>query len=218
MARPRTHHDEKRQELIQISFELFMKNGYENTSIQGIMKAAQISKGAMYHYFTCKEDVLNAVLNYIIDLDKQRVEPILNDPSKSVLERLIMGTLGTPSTAEEVQIATEYVLERPASIVDYRARELSKIKSLPDIAKLIREGIDSGEFHTEYPEEMAEFIYSAALSTVEMAMHPTDMTVLRRKIDAFLKLLIYCLGLEKKEQDILSAAFNEIFKLEQVNE
>ena len=55
MARPSTHHDEKKQALIKMAFELFMKNGYENTSIQDIMNVAQISKGAMYHYFTCKE-------------------------------------------------------------------------------------------------------------------------------------------------------------------
>jgi Transcriptional regulator len=54
MARPRTHHDQKKQELIKVAFELFMKDGYENTSIQDIMNVAQISKGAMYHYFTCK--------------------------------------------------------------------------------------------------------------------------------------------------------------------
>jgi len=37
-----------------MAFELFMKDGYENTSIQDIMNVAQISKGAMYHCFTCK--------------------------------------------------------------------------------------------------------------------------------------------------------------------
>ena len=216
MARPRTHHDEKKQGIIQISFELFMKNGYEGTSIQDIMKAAQISKGAMYHYFTCKEDILDAVLNYIIDLDKQRLEPILNDSSLTPLQKLMGAMLSGPQPpSEEVRQAAEYVMQRPASIFDYRARELSRARSIPSIANLIREGVDAGEFHTQYPEEMAEVMYSAAQSIGELTEQPVDMAVLRRKIDAFAKLLIYCLGLEKKDQDILLAFFNDSVKPEQ---
>ncbi len=55
MARPNTHFNNKRDELILIAFQLFTKKGYEETSISDIMKKAEISKGALYHYFTSKE-------------------------------------------------------------------------------------------------------------------------------------------------------------------
>ena len=215
MARPCTHHNERKQKLIKIAFELFMKNGYESTSIQDIMNAAKISKGAMYHYFTCKEDILDAVLNYIIDLDVKRLESVFNSTILSPLEKLTATmSFDTPQVAEEVQQATEYVMKRKDSIFDYRARELSKKRTIPKLTALIQEGIAAGEFHTKYPEEMAAFICASLQSMGELVIYQTDSIALLRTMDAFIQLLTHCLGLEKKEQDFLADFFKERFKFE----
>jgi len=212
MARPSTHHDEKKQALINIAFELFMRDGYEDTSIQDIIAAAKISKGAMYHYFTCKENILDAVLNYIIDLDEKRSEQILNSTTLRPIEKLTaMMSFDRLQTARKVKQAAEYVMQKPDSIFDYRARELSKKRSIPSIANLIREGMAVGEFHTKYPEEMASFIYVSVLSIGELIVQQTDISALRRNIEALIELLTHCLGLEKKEQDFLTAFFKNQF-------
>ena len=214
MARPRTHHEEKKQELIKIAFELFMKNGYENTSIQDIMNAAQISKGAMYHYFICKEDVLDAVLNFIIDQDVKRLEPVFNNTSLSAMEKLIAAmSCGNVQTTGEIQQATEYILKRRDSIFDYRARELSKNRTIPKLADLIREGVASGEFRTDFPEEMASFIFASSQSLSEMIMNQVGGPDFQRAVDAFVQLLTHCLGLEKSEQNFLSDFFKEQFEM-----
>ena len=212
MARPRTHHEGKKQELIKVSFDLFMEKGYENTSIQDIMNVAQVSKGAMYHYFTCKEDILDAVLNYIIDLDVQRLEPIIGNPSLSALEKMIVAMSGNvPQVTEELQRAIDYITKRPASIFDYRARELSKNRTVPRLIDLIKEGVETGEFHTEYPAEMAVFIYSAAQTISELLVYQADGANLSQTMDAFIVLLANCLGLEKERQDFLTDFFHEKF-------
>ena len=214
MARPRTHHDEKKQELVKMAFELFMRDGYENTSIQDIMNVAQISKGAMYHYFTCKEDILDAVLTYIIDLDEKRSAPMLNSTTLRPIEKLTaMMSLDTPKAPPEVEQAAKYVMQRKDSIFDYRARELSKKRSIPSLASLIKEGVAAGEFHTQYPEEMAIFIYSSMQSIGEsIALHRTDIPTLEKSINAIIELLTFCLGLKKKEQDFLADFFKKQFK------
>jgi len=215
MARPCTHHNERKQELIKITFELFMRNGYENTSIQDIMNVAKISKGAMYHYFTCKEDILDAVLNYIIDLDVKRLESVFNSTILSPIEKLTATmSFDTLQVAEEVQQATEYVMKRKDSVFDYRARELSKKRTIPQLTALIQEGIAADEFHTEYPEEMAVFICASFQSMGEFIIYQTDRSALLRAIDAFVQLLTHCLGLEKKERDFLVDFFRDRFKFE----
>ena len=215
MARPRTHHDEKKQELIQMAFQLFMKDGYENTSIQDIMNVAQISKGAMYHYFTCKDDILDAVLNYIIDLDEKRSEPMLNSTTLRPIEKLTATmSLDVPQKSQEVNQATAYIMQRQDSIFDYRARELSKKRSIPVIADLIQEGIAVGEFHTQYPEEMAAIIYASVQSIGELIMRQPDKLTIPRMLDALVELLTHCLGLEKKEKDFLTLFFKEQLRSE----
>ncbi len=58
---------EKRQEQIIITaLENFANRGYHRTSISDIAKAAGISKGLMYNYFDSKEDLLIAVLEYVL--------------------------------------------------------------------------------------------------------------------------------------------------------
>lgn len=74
-----------------------MMHGYENTSIQDIIKTAKISKGAMYHYFACKENILDDILNYIIDSDMKRYASMLNDSNISAFEKLIQVMSHEPS-------------------------------------------------------------------------------------------------------------------------
>jgi len=213
MSRPRTHHDQKKQELTKMAFELFMRDGYENTSIHDIMNVAQISKGTMYHYFTCKEDILDAVLNYIIDLDEKRTESTLNSTTLRPIEKLTSTMLYDASQeSQEVKQATEYVMQRKDSIFDYRARELSKNRTIPSLTNLIREGIAAGEFHTKYPEEMAIFIYASVQSIGELIMQQPDKPTMQRAFEALIELLTHCLGLEKKEQDFLTTFFKEQLK------
>ena len=212
MARPSTHHDEKKQKLIEMAFHLFMKDGYENTSIQDIMNVAQISKGAMYHYFACKEDILDAVLNYIIDLDEKWSKPILDNATLRPLEKLAAVMSVKPMrNAPEVNKATEYMLQRQDSIFDYRARELSKRRTIPSLTALIKEGIEAGDFHTQYPEEMAVFIYVSMQSICETMFLQADKDALLRSKNAVFELLTHCLGLEKKERDYLAVFFDEQF-------
>ena len=203
-------YDEKRLKLIKIAFELFIAKGYENTSIQDIIRAAKISKGAMYHYFTSKEDILDAVLNYIIDLDVKRLKPMLNDPSLSSMEKITSAmSFQAPQASEEIRRATEYTIQRPASIFDYRARELSRQRSIIGLTNLIYEGVARGEFRTDYPEEMAAFICASSQAMGELIMRPGDENSFQTRIDAFIHMLTKCLGLDGSQQDFLANFFKK---------
>lgn len=42
---------------------LFLKNGYDKTSLSQILEASNCSKGGFYHYYTSKEDLIPQILN-----------------------------------------------------------------------------------------------------------------------------------------------------------
>ncbi|HFL7177103.1 TPA: TetR/AcrR family transcriptional regulator, partial [Enterococcus faecium] len=48
----------RKEEIMDISFRLFMKNGYMNTTTQDIIDEAKISRGLLYYHFKNKEDIL----------------------------------------------------------------------------------------------------------------------------------------------------------------
>lgn len=51
------------EQIIVVSANLFKERGYDKTSIQDIIDALGMSKGAIYHHFKSKEEVLNAVID-----------------------------------------------------------------------------------------------------------------------------------------------------------
>ena len=56
--------EETVQLILDVSYRLFMEKGYEYTSIQDIIdNLGGLSKGAIYHHFKSKEEILIAVID-----------------------------------------------------------------------------------------------------------------------------------------------------------
>ena len=53
--------EETRRDLVAASLELFGKYGFDGTSVNQIVEKAGLTKGAFYHYFQSKEDVLQEI-------------------------------------------------------------------------------------------------------------------------------------------------------------
>ncbi|QKJ20175.1 TetR/AcrR family transcriptional regulator [Microbacterium hominis] len=56
--------------------ELFATQGYATTSVQQIVEAAGVTKGAMYHYFESKDDLLFGIYDKLLSLQKARLDEI----------------------------------------------------------------------------------------------------------------------------------------------
>ena len=58
--------EETVNKIIEVSMQLFLEKGYEHTSIQDIVNnLGGLSKGAIYHHFKSKEDILDVVMDNI---------------------------------------------------------------------------------------------------------------------------------------------------------
>jgi AcrR family transcriptional regulator len=57
--------------------ELFASRGYANTSVQQIVEAAGVTKGAMYHYFRSKDDLLFGIYEHLLTLQGERLAAIV---------------------------------------------------------------------------------------------------------------------------------------------
>jgi AcrR family transcriptional regulator len=66
---------------------LFAERGYDRTSVQEIVEAAGVTKGALYHYFGSKDDLLHEIYGRVLRLQTERLEAIASRPA-DVRERL----------------------------------------------------------------------------------------------------------------------------------
>jgi AcrR family transcriptional regulator len=63
--------------VLKAALDLFASQGYATTSVQQIVEAAGVTKGAMYHYFQSKDDLLFAIYDRILTLQKRRLDEIV---------------------------------------------------------------------------------------------------------------------------------------------
>ncbi|MGY3683729.1 AcrR family transcriptional regulator [Streptomyces sp. TE33382] len=62
------------QRLLAAATRLFAEQGYDRTSVQEIVEAAGVTKGALYHYFGSKEDLLQEVYSRMLRLQQERLD------------------------------------------------------------------------------------------------------------------------------------------------
>ena len=56
---------QKRKKIIDKEWELFIKNGYEETKVEDITRELGVSKGSFYTYFETKDELLYEILGKI---------------------------------------------------------------------------------------------------------------------------------------------------------
>src|ERR1700756_5525402 len=56
-----------RDQLIEVATRLFAEHGYEGTSIEAVLSAAGVSRGALYHHFAGKEALFEGVVSAVSD-------------------------------------------------------------------------------------------------------------------------------------------------------
>jgi len=146
--------------ILETAMKLFAEKGYEHTSIQDIINnLGGLSKGAIYHHFRSKEDILSAVTTKMSKQSNKMLFEIQNAPGltgKEKLKKLLVESVNR-SVHDEIFAVAPNIGESPALVfsilrgtIDYTA----PMYVLP----IIEQGIVDGSIQTDYPKELAELI------------------------------------------------------------
>ena len=103
-----------RRALLKHAVQLFEANGYAATSVQSIVDAAGLTKGAFYHHFETKEDLLCRVHDEFINYQLGRARAVMADQTQrpdQLLRRLITEALLEPMSIYKSEI-TVFMQER----------------------------------------------------------------------------------------------------------
>jgi len=87
-----------RNRILKMSRRLFTAKGYEDTTMEDIAEAAEVSKATLYNYFSSKENLLLGIAEAALDEIRQLIDTDLREEPDS-LEKLrrVMETLVTDS-------------------------------------------------------------------------------------------------------------------------
>ena len=81
--------EEKRAELLTEARRLFVENGYEDTSMATLAKAAGVAGNTIYWYFADKDDVLLAVLDAVLSDVLTDYQQVANAPLEDQIEWVV---------------------------------------------------------------------------------------------------------------------------------
>ena len=201
----RNKHPEKTVNLIlDVAFRLFMEKGYEHTSIQDIIAhLGGLSKGAIYHHFKSKEDILVAVTDRMTAESNQMLAAVRDRSDLSGKERLktiFKESINRPVQNDIFTVAPDF--HNNAKLLFSLLHDTMEEAAPNYILPIIKQGISDGSIETEYPEQLAELILLTANVWMNpMIFHNTEEEVCR-KFMVFSQML-QGFGLDIVDQDIL---------------
>ena len=203
MARNR-HPEETVNLILGVAFRLFMEKGYEHTSIQDIINnLGGLSKGAIYHHFKSKEDILVAVIDRMTAESNQMLADIRDSSGLSGEEKLkkIFRESISRSVQNDIFTVAPDFRDNPKLLFSLLHDTIDN--AAPNyILPIIRQGISDGSIKTDYPEQLAELILLAANVWMNPMIFDSTEEESRRKFMVFRQML-QGFGLDIVDSEIL---------------
>ncbi|NBI91798.1 TetR/AcrR family transcriptional regulator [Lachnospiraceae bacterium] len=191
--------------ILDVAYRLFMEKGYEYTSIQEIInQLGGLSKGAIYHHFKSKEDILVAVTDRITG-DSNRMLAEIRDRKdlngKEKLKTLFKASLFR-SEQDEIFATAPNLHNNPkllCSILHDTMEDVAPNYILP----IIEQGIEDGSIQTDYPGALAELIIFVANIWMNPMIFDDTETENNEKFIVFQQMM-RGFGLDIVDDDILN--------------
>lgn len=190
VSAPESRSDVQRR-LLSAATRLFAEHGFDRTSVSQIVEAAGVTKGAMYHYFRSKDDLLYEIYARVLREQTRRLEALAASGGP-VAKRL-------HSIASDVVVSTIANLD-DATIFFQSLHQLDPVMRKTVRAErrryherfrgLIEEGQRTGEFRADKPAEIIVDFFFGAVHHLAYWYRPSGELSAQQVGDHFADLLL----------------------------
>ena len=145
------------ENILEVSQRLFFEKGYDNTKIQDIADELGMTKGAIYHHFKSKEEIMD-ILGDKMFSNNNPFEIVKKRKDLTALEKMRLAIKLNQSDENLIELTNQAMplLKNPQVLA--RMLESNYKKLLPYWTELIEEGQKDGSIKTEQPKELAEIL------------------------------------------------------------
>lgn len=154
--------EERRKEILDTAKELFLENGFENVSVNEIIKEVGVAKGTFYHHFVSKQEVLNAIVEDMTDQIISYASSVAEDKKLNALEKMEKLFLTSNPHNEEASKLAEEINKPQNRELNEKTNVLIIYKISPIVAKIIDQGIEEGVFKVKHVLETSQFLITAS--------------------------------------------------------
>ena len=162
-----------RQRIVAAAVALFAEQGYDATSVNQVVARAGVAKGALYHHFESKDDLLYEVYRELVDRQLAGLRAILAEggPPTATLPALIDDLVST--TAASAAEAKVFARESHRLGDANQARVRAARRAIHDaVIELVRAGQASGDFAPVASPEMVSFTLFGVINGLPVWYRP----------------------------------------------
>lgn len=203
MARKKVLEGGKREDLIKVALELFLENGYEDTSIRMILNKIGGEVGMFYHYFKSKEEIFNEAINLFFSEYSKKVGEILNNTNDDFIKSLntILSHLEQTIHKYNQLNTNKFHWSMRIALNQLTIRSL-----VPNVTKKIIEFKKEGTINPIYQgadSELASFLLFGIHGILhDKPFSELDSIEMKQKKTEILKLIISVLGINERDEQL----------------
>ncbi|AZK98271.1 MULTISPECIES: TetR/AcrR family transcriptional regulator [Streptomyces] len=182
------------RKLLSAATRLFAEHGYDKTSVQEIVEAAGVTKGALYHYFGSKEDLLQEVYGRMLRLQQERLDAFARSGAPVDVRLRAAAADVVVTTIENLHDATIFFRsmhhlspEKNKQVRAERRRYHERFRAL------VEEGQSSGVFSAATPADLVVDYYFGSVHHLSTWYRPDGPLTKEQVADHLADLLMRAL-------------------------
>ena len=195
----RTKHDERseatRAALMAAARPLFADRGFAGVGTEEIVRAAGVTRGALYHQFRDKRELFAAVFEQLEGELAQRVgEAAAASGATEPLAALRVGTDAWLDACTEREVQRIVLLDGPAVLGTERAREIGLRHSVGLVEAALQAAVEAGQLAPQPVRGLAHILLGAVDEAALYVATSDDQVAARAEVGAVLDRLLQTLS------------------------
>src|SRR3954463_1829959 len=154
-----------RRALIDVAEQLFTEHGYATTSLDAIVAGADVTKGALYHHFSGKQALFEAVFEKVESAGSQQTQDALRGHTDP-WEKAIAGLRAFLAVVRQPSYSRIVVQDGPSVLGYERYREQEERSTFSNVVEIVRAVLAAGDWPVdERMEHTFARIFFGAMSS-----------------------------------------------------
>jgi AcrR family transcriptional regulator len=178
-----------RAALVAAATELFATQGFASTPREDIVRAAGVTRGALYHHYADKADLFRAVFEATEAEVMGRIGAAALAATDPV-DQLRLGCRAYLDEALDPGVRRICIIDAPAVLDDATRREIAERYALGMVREVVGAAIECGRMAPQSVEALSQLLLAAVMAGAQFVATADDPTAARREAGQAIEALL----------------------------
>jgi AcrR family transcriptional regulator len=177
--------------LVDVAEDLFTEHGYANASLDSIVAGARVTKGALYHHFSGKQALFEAVFERVEADASKTIQRALKD-KRDPWEKAMAGVEAFMAIVQEPRYRRIVIAEGPSVLGYERFREQEERSTFAIVVEIVRSVLAAGTWELDEPmlQTFARIFFGTMSAAGEVVATSDEPELAARRVETAVGFLL----------------------------